>query len=106
VRHATSDEGHYQESETLNRQVLDIRRRVYGPDDPITARSIYNLTCLAALAGRHDEALSLLSEAVEHGFSTQDTVEIENDADLKSLHGNARFERMVADAKRRAETSR
>ena len=58
------------------------------------------------LAGRHDEALSLLSEAVEHGFSTQDTVEIENDADLKSLHGNARFERIVADAKRRAETSR
>jgi serine/threonine protein kinase len=101
-----SDEGHYQESETLNRQVLDIRRRVYGPDDPITARSIYNLACLAALAGRHDEALSLLSEAVEHGFSTQDTVQIENDADLKSLHGNARFERIVADAKRRAEASR
>jgi len=97
-----SDEGRYEEAERLNREALEIRRRVFGPDHPITASSVYNLACLAALTGRQDEAMSLLSQAVDHGLSPHYDSGISKDTDLKSLHGDPRFDALVAHAKERA----
>jgi serine/threonine protein kinase/Tfp pilus assembly protein PilF len=101
-----SDEHGYEEAEKLNREALDIRRRILGPDHPITASSVYNLGCIAALMGRRDEALSLLSQAVDHGLSPNLDMGIDKDTDLKSLHGDPRFDALVSHAKERAAATK
>jgi eukaryotic-like serine/threonine-protein kinase len=93
------DEGRYAEAEKLERSTLDIRRRVLGPEHPDTVSSTYNLACFAARNGKRNEALALLREAVDHG---QSVANIQTDSDLESLHGDARFEALVAHAKERA----
>ena len=97
-----SSEGRYAEAEKLERETLEIRRRVLGPESPATAGSIYNLACIAALRGRRDEALSLLREAVDHGLRPSEELDMDKDPELKSLHGDPRFEALVAHAKERA----
>jgi hypothetical protein len=99
------NEGHYAEAEKLNRETRDIKRRVQGPESPDTASSTYNLGCVAALRGRPDEALSLLSEAVDHGLRPSVDLYMDDDPDLKTLHGDPRFADLVAHAKERAATS-
>ena len=96
--------GRYDEAIQLNAQTLDIRRRLYGPDSPVTAASVYNLACLAALTGEPEKALSLLSQAVEHGLSRNNDLRIEKDSDLKSLYDDPRFKKIVAEANERATT--
>jgi eukaryotic-like serine/threonine-protein kinase len=93
-------EGHYAEAEKLYREALVIDRRVLGPEHPATAMESYNLGCIMALQGRRDEALSFLREAVEHGLHNY--AGIDNDPDLKSLHGDPRFAALVADARQAA----
>ena len=95
-------EGHYAEAEKLGRETLDIKRRTLAADYPDTALSTYILGCIAALRGQRDEALSLLHEAVDHGFAPMGDLGIEKDPDLKSLHGDPRFDALVAHAKERA----
>lgn len=94
--------GRYAEAERMQRDVFDIKRRVLGPDQPFTAVSGYNLACLASRQGRKNEALSLLRQAVDHGLPVYGDLGIDNDPDLKSLHGDPRFDSLVADAKERA----
>jgi len=95
-------EGRYAEAEKLDRETLDIKRRLLGPEHPAVAESTYNLGCIAALQGRRDDALSMLREAVDHGLSRQDDLGMENDTDLRSLHGDPRFAALVAHAKEKA----
>ena len=95
-------EGNYAEAEKLYRETLDIHRRVLGPESPDTAISTYNLGCVAARRGRRDEALSFLREAVDHGLPRDVDLGIDKDPDLKSLHGDPRFDALVAYAKLRA----
>lgn len=85
----------------LQRQALDVRRRVLGPDHPDTAGSLYSLACLAALRGKSHEALSFLGEAIDHGLDPATDLGIGKDPNLKSLHGDPRFEAFVAHAKER-----
>ena len=89
----------YAESEKVYRETVDARRRVLGPDHPDTARSTYELACVLALAGRRDEALSLLSHSIDHGLDAGNDLEMEKDDDLKSLRGDPRFLALVAHAK-------
>jgi eukaryotic-like serine/threonine-protein kinase len=93
-----SDEHQYEEAQKLNREALEIRQRVFGPDHPITASSVYNLACLAALLGRRDEALTLLSQAVDQGLGPDLDLGMAKDTDLKSLHGDPRFDALVRHA--------
>ena len=95
-------EGRYAEAEKLAREGMNIRRRVLGPEHPNTAASTYNVACVLAHKGNRDGALSLLQEAVDHGLSRGDDLGIEKDPDLKSLHGDPRFDALVAHAKKRA----
>jgi serine/threonine protein kinase len=97
-------EGRYIEAEKLLREMVEIRRRVLGPDHPDTAKSTYDLGCIEAHLGRRDEAFSLLREAVDHGLPTQGDLGIDKDPDLKSLHGDPRFDALVGYAKEKAAT--
>ena len=99
-----SGEGHYSEAEKLYRETLDIDRRVFGPDHPDTATSTYNLACIMARQGRPDEAISLLQQAVEHGLRVYTALGMDKDPDLKSLHGDPRFDALVAKARQAAAT--
>ncbi len=95
----------YAEAEKLLIQSRDIQRKVFGPDRPETAESTYALACNAALQGGNDSAISLLSEAIDHGLALDMDLGIEKDSDLKSLHGDPRFTALVAHAKERATTT-
>ena len=95
-------EGQYDEAEKLDREALDIRQRALGPDNPETAISRYGLSTIAARRGQRDKAFSLLRGAVDHGLPRNALMGIEEDPDLKSLHGDPRFDALVAQAKERA----
>jgi eukaryotic-like serine/threonine-protein kinase len=97
--------GQFADGEKLLHEVLDIRRRVLGPEHPDTAGAVYNLALSAAHAGKPDEALKLLREAIDHGLSTRDAMGIAEDSDLKALHGDPRFQALVAYTKERAATA-
>jgi hypothetical protein len=43
-----------------------------------------------------------LRQAVDHGLPSIDALAMENEPDLKSLHGDPRFDALVAHAKERA----
>lgn len=93
--------GEYAEAETLLKQTLEIQRRVLGPEHPYTAVTTYNLASLAAHRGQREDALSLLRAAVDHGLPTGVRRAMDKDPDLASLHGDPRFDAIVADAKQR-----
>jgi serine/threonine protein kinase len=95
-------EKHYQDAEEVASAMRDVQRRVLGPDHPDTARSTYNLACVAAVQGQSAKALSLLTEAVDHGLLPRLALGIEKDDDLKSLQGDRHFEALVARVKKRA----
>jgi eukaryotic-like serine/threonine-protein kinase len=97
---ALAKQARYQEAEGLYRETRAIQQRVFGPEHAYTAASTYNLACLAAVQGHRDEALSLLDQAVGHGLAPSVALTIENDDDLKSLHGDSRFVTIVARAKK------
>ena len=97
-----SREGRNAEAEKLEREALDISRRVLGAEHPQTAASIYNLSVIAANKGNRTEALSLLHQALDHGLLLIRALGMENDPDLKSLHGDPRFDALVVYAKQRA----
>jgi serine/threonine protein kinase len=95
------DQGHHVEAEKMQRDTVDIQRRVLGPEHPATLNAIYNLACYTARNGKRDEALSLLQEVVAHGQGLQ----MQTDADLKSLHGDPRFDALVAKLKEKVPSA-
>ena len=95
--------GSYPEAETLYRQVLAVERRVLRPDHPDTAITLYDLGCVTAHEGRKAEAISYLTEAVDHGLSRPGDLGMPQDPDLESLHGDPRFTVLVAHAQEAAQ---
>jgi Tfp pilus assembly protein PilF len=96
-------EGKYAQAEAIFTQELETRKRILGPEHPDTAQTLYNLACAAAHRGDKERAIALLSQSVDHGLPRNDSLGIENDTDLTSLHGDARFVALVAHAKQVAE---
>lgn len=94
-------QGRYEEAEKMEREALAIRRRVLGPEHPDVALTVYNLGVMVESKGKRDEALRLLREAVDHGLSRANSLGIGQDPDLKSLHGDPRFEALIDHAKER-----
>jgi serine/threonine protein kinase len=99
------EEGRYADAEKLLLDTLNISRRVLGPEQPDTALFTYSLGSIALHEGKRDEALAHLREAVDHGLQPGLDLGIEKDPDLKSLHGDPRFDALVAHAKERAATA-
>ena len=62
--------------------------------DPADAGVRYNVGCLYALEGRHDEAIVCLTECVRLGFGNSPW--IARDPDLASLHGDPQFDDLIA----------
>jgi hypothetical protein len=94
--------GQYAKADEQLLEVRDIQRRTLGPDHPDTALSTYNLACVAAHRGDRAGAMSLLSEALDHGLRQADADAIESDPDLKSLHSDPHFAALIASAHQRA----
>lgn len=61
-----------------------------GKDEPAI---IYNVACLHALLGEHDQAIGQLERAVDHGYGHRPW--LENDPDLVPLRGNPRFQALL-----------
>ena len=95
-------QGRFAEAEQLERANYEIRRRVLGPEHPDTAVAKYNLACMAARQGKRDEALKLLRDAADHGLPAGIMRGMEKDSDLAALHGDPRFDALVAYAKQAA----
>ena len=97
-----AEEHRYKEAEKLSEETIAIYRRMYGTDNPNTALNVYNLACLEALQGKKEQAMTLLRQSVEHGMAPRTMMGIADDEDLKSLHGDPRFEAIVAEAQKKA----
>ena len=95
-------EKRYGEAEKVYRETLEGRRRALGVGHPDVASTAYDSACALALDGKRDEALSNLQFAVEHALSSEQRQSLEEDADLKSLHGDPRFDALVALSRQRA----
>jgi eukaryotic-like serine/threonine-protein kinase len=95
----------YEDAEQLFLEVVRTDLRILGPDHPETALANYNLACLNAHLNRPDETLTYLRASLGHGMSARQELSIESDPDLSSLHGDPRFEAMMADIHRRFPTS-
>ena len=67
-----------------------------GGDD---ATLYYNAACASALAGRKEAAFAQLRQAIGAGYTKADAIRA--DTDLASLHGDPRFDALLADAAQR-----
>ena len=86
----------------LTGEALEGRRRALGAGHPDTASTAYELACVLALEGKRDEAFANLQFAVQHELTAEKRQGLEKDTDLKSLHGDPRFDSLVASARQRA----
>ena len=89
-------EKRYVEAEKIYQEVFDGRTRVLGTANPDTAYSAYALACVLALEGKRDGAFRNLQFAADHSLGPDLRSRLAKDADLKPLHGDARFDALVA----------
>ena len=92
------EEGHYQDAERLYREA--IRNATKTKAVSLLASSWYGLACMSARAGRHDKAFEYLGNAVDNGYAVPGWMT--SDPDLKPLHGDPRFDALVAKARQTA----
>jgi serine/threonine protein kinase len=92
-------EKRYTESEKAFRDTLEGRRRALGVSHPDTASTAYDLACVLALDGKRDAAFANLEFALKHGLLPDIRQGLEKDDDLKSLHGDPRFDALAAAAR-------
>jgi eukaryotic-like serine/threonine-protein kinase len=97
-----SREGRYAESETILHSVIDTAEKTNQP--ATVAEAWYNLACTHAARGRFDEAFSDLEHAIKDGLISPG--ELSADPELKSLHGDPRFDAIVAKARATSSAKR
>jgi serine/threonine protein kinase len=97
--------GRESEAEALMREMQAHQILVYGADSPKTAHSTYVLGSWAALRGDREEALVMLRQAVDHGLDATTIQGMEKDVALKSLHDDARYQSLTAEARHRVGTT-
>jgi non-specific serine/threonine protein kinase/serine/threonine-protein kinase len=106
LANALSELGRRTEAEKLLRDVLSVRLKRFGTHSSDTANTAYNLACILALDNRRDEAFSYLRQSLEYGLPVKAGLAIEQDADLKSLHGDPRFNSIVVLGRQKAQAER
>jgi hypothetical protein len=94
------DLGRYEDSEKEFRDALDIEARIFGPEQPETAQTKYDLASLLARKGQIRDALALLNEAVGHGLPPLVASRMDTDPFFVPLHNNPRFAELIARAKK------
>ncbi len=90
-------EGHYPEAEKLLRDALAVQSRTLGAKHQDVAASLYQLAILDEQEGKNDEALTLLRDSINHGLAVESRDGIGTDPDLNALHGDPRFNTLVAE---------
>ncbi|HKW16470.1 MAG TPA: protein kinase [Terriglobales bacterium] len=90
------EEHHDQEAMESFRHALDVETRVLGPNQPEIAVTKYDLATMLARNGKEDEALSLLRDAIDHGYPPRMAMQMSEDSWLNPLHGDPRFQGLVA----------
>jgi tetratricopeptide (TPR) repeat protein len=88
----------YTDADRVYDEALSVASRV--PNNSVMAMLFYNRACWAAIQSKRQESLANLEQAVDHGFQRAD--EMAADDDLKSLHGDPRFNAILANVKRLA----
>jgi tetratricopeptide (TPR) repeat protein len=91
-------EGHSQDAEKLYREAIRNATKTHAVS--LLASSWYGLACMSVKAGRHDKALEYLGHAVDNGYPVPEW--ITSDPDLTSLHGDPRFDALIAKARQTA----
>jgi eukaryotic-like serine/threonine-protein kinase len=91
-------EGRYDDAEKLFREAIATAGKVSEPG--VLGDAWYSFASGAAVTGHRDEALKYLGQAIDHGYAHPD--EMKADRDLKSLHGDSRFEALLAKARQNA----
>ena len=82
---AYTKSGLYDKGLQIDRRLVKLRKR-----DPIVH---YNLACSLALVGEKEKAIEILERAIELGYS--DFEHLKRDSDLKSLHGDLKFQSLL-----------
>jgi tetratricopeptide (TPR) repeat protein len=90
-----SREDRYADSEKMFRDVIETAEKTNQP--ATVAEAWYNFACTQAARGRPDEAFADLNRAIENGLISPG--ELSADPELKSLHGDPRFDAVVAKAR-------
>jgi hypothetical protein len=98
-------EKRYSDAEKAYRDTLAGRTRALGPEHPDTADSAYQLACVLALEGKRDDAFSNLQFAVEHALPAETRQGLEKEEGFKSLHGDPRFDSLVAASRQSPATA-
>ncbi|MBV8113286.1 MAG: tetratricopeptide repeat protein [Silvibacterium sp.] len=93
-------EGRYDEAEKLFRQVIETASRT-GPGDT-AAEAWYAFACMAAAAGRRDQAFEYLARAAANGYRFANSLETERD--LKPLEGDPRLTALLARVRQNTAT--
>jgi len=93
--------GEYAKAEQMLKQTRNLLLRI-APDDSGTAITTYNLAGVYAREGRHDEALSLARESIDHGLPPLAELSMATDPDFKPLFGDSRFVALAAYARQKA----
>jgi len=92
----------YDKAEDMAKEARDAFRRVIGPESAEAAIATYNLACIVTNRGRYAEAVSLLTEAVDHGLPPEGDLNVDRDPNFKPLQRNPGFIALVKHAKERA----
>ena len=66
-------QGKYAKAEALNNQILDIRRRVSGPEHPETLKVLNNLANVYLYQGKSAEAVTLIEQVLDGGIRSEKT---------------------------------
>jgi tetratricopeptide (TPR) repeat protein len=90
-----SREGRYADAEKMFRDVIQTAAKTNQP--ATVSEAWYNFASAEAARGRTDEAFADLDRAVGDGLVSPG--ELSADPELKSLHGDPRFEALVAKAR-------
>jgi serine/threonine protein kinase/Flp pilus assembly protein TadD len=92
--------GNYSQSQEIHERALAIRSKHLRSDHPRIAETYYNLACVAALLGNQETAIGFIRESIQRGFAKP---LIFSDNDLSSLHGNAEFDSLLGEMRKRLE---
>jgi tetratricopeptide (TPR) repeat protein len=95
------EEKNYPEAEKVLRQALAGLRRVLGPSHEVTATALENLARVLALEGQREEAFVNLRVFAESTDSVEEIQQIEKDDNFQSLHGDPRFDALLAATRQR-----
>ncbi|UCF04190.1 MAG: serine/threonine protein kinase [bacterium] len=90
--------GEYAKTREIHERALAIREKHLRRDHPRITESYYNLACISAIQGDRAAALDYLRAAMERGFANPYIFE---DSDFSSLHGDAEFEAILDEMRRR-----